>query len=170
MEYGGEALRGYFVEGLSGEQYALPEAVRELEAERRRAEPHVLVSVCDPANLWGVAFPLLRLDGTRALTSRIPQNWLVLRGGRPVLLAEGHGRELTRLSGWEAADLGGVVAALKSVIDRPLALRPIRRLEVLTWDGTPARETEAGPALLDAGFTADGPRLSWDGYPGPARR
>jgi ATP-dependent Lhr-like helicase len=170
MEYGGEALRGYFVEGLSGEQYALPDAVRELEAERRRAEPHVLVSVCDPANLWGVAFPLLRLDGTRATTARIPQNWLVLRGGRPVLLAEGHGRELTRLSGWEAADLGGVVAALKSVVDRPLALRPIRRLEVLTWDGGPARETEAGPALLDAGFTADGPRLSWDGYPGPARR
>src|SRR5438309_574053 len=91
MEYAGEALRGYFVEGLSGEQYARPDAVRELEAERRRAEPHVLLNVCDPANLWGVAFPLLRLDGTRAMAARIPQNWLVARGGRPVLLAEGHG-------------------------------------------------------------------------------
>jgi len=170
LEYGGEVLRGYFVEGLSGEQYALPDAVRELEAERRRAEPHVLVNVCDPANLWGVAFPLLRPDGTRATASRIPQNWLVTRGGRPVLLAEGYGRELTRLSGWEAADLGGVVAALKSVMDRPLALRPIRRLEVLTWDEASVRDTEVGAALIGAGFTADGPRLSWDGYPGPTRR
>jgi ATP-dependent helicase Lhr and Lhr-like helicase len=170
MEYGGEVARGYFVEGLSGEQYALPDAVRELEAARGRAEPHVLVNVCDPANLWGPVFPVVRPDGTRAGAARIPQNWLVTRAGRPIVLAEGHGRDLTRLSGWEAADLGGVVAALMSVIDRPLALRPVRRLEVLTWDGTPVRQTEAGAALIAAGFTADGARLSWDGYPGPARR
>ena len=85
-------------------------------------------------------------------------------------LAEGHGRELTSLSGWEPADLRGVVGALKSVIERPMAYRPVRRLEVLTWDGKPMRETEAVSAFLEAGFTADGPRLSWDGYPGTARR
>jgi len=56
------------------------------------------------------------------------------------------------------------------VTDRPPALRPIRRLEVLTWDEAPVRDTEVGAALIGAGFTADGPRLSWDGYPGPARR
>ena len=170
MEYGGEILRGYFVEGLSGEQYALPEAVRELTAERRRAEPHVLVNVCDPANLWGTAFPLSKRDGTRSTAARLPQNWLITRAGAPVLLAEGHGRELTSLSGWEPADLRGAVGALKSVIERPMAHRPIRRLEVLSWDGKPMRETEAVSAFLEAGFTADGPRLSWDGYPGTARR
>src|SRR5437879_397510 len=31
MEYGGEVVRGYFVEGLSGEQYALEDTLRELE-------------------------------------------------------------------------------------------------------------------------------------------
>ncbi len=170
MEYAGEVLRGYFVEGLSGEQYALPDAARDLESERRRAEPHVLVNVCDPANLWGSVFPISRRDGTRATATRIPQNWLVTRAGRPVLLAEGYGRDLTTLSGWEPADLGGVVGALKSVLERPMGLRPVRRLEVLSWDGQPARETEAGSAFLGAGFTADGPRLSWDGYPGPSRR
>jgi ATP-dependent Lhr-like helicase len=170
MEYGGEVLRGYFVEGLSGEQYALPEAVREFEGQRRRAEPHVLVNVCDPANLWGAVFPLLTHTGARAAAARLPQNWLITRAGKPVLLVESYGRECTTLSGWEPADLGGVVRALKAVIERPMAVRPVRRLEILSWDGAPIRDTEAGAAFMAAGFSADGPRLSWDGYPGPARR
>src|SRR5262249_14535755 len=43
MEYGGEVVRGYFVEGLSGEQYALEDCLVDLAATPRRAEPHVLV-------------------------------------------------------------------------------------------------------------------------------
>ena len=57
--------------------------------------------------------------------------------------------------------------AFQALMDRPLTLRPVRRLEVLTWDGRPVRQSEAFDALVRAGFTADGPRLSWDGYPGP---
>ncbi len=30
--------------------------------------------------------------------------------------------------------------------------------------------TSAFAAFVEAGFSVDGPRLSWDGYPGPARR
>jgi hypothetical protein len=52
-------------------------------------------------------------------------------------------------------------------MDRPLTLRPVRRLEVFIWDGRPVRQSEAFDVLVQAGFTADGPRLSWDGYPGP---
>jgi hypothetical protein len=43
----------------------------------------------------------------------------------------------------------------------------VRRLEVLGWDGRPIRETDAFSAFVEAGFSADGSRLSWDGYPGP---
>ncbi|HBH02954.1 MAG TPA: hypothetical protein DDZ42_13705 [Candidatus Rokubacteria bacterium] len=168
MEYGGEVVRGYFVEGLSGEQYALGDALADLGAPAaRRAEPHVLVNVTDPANLWGRVFALTGADGARVAAPRIPTSWLVFRAGRPVLLAEGQGRDLTPLAGWEPADLPGVVAALREVMDRPLLLRPVRRLEILTWAGRPVRETEAFAALTGAGFSADGPRLTWDGYPGP---
>ena len=167
MEYGGEVVRGYFVEGLSGEQYALADALPDLGAAPRRAEPHTLVSLADRANLWGRVFTLARRDGSRVPATRIPQNWLVARAGHPVLLAEGHGRELTPLAGWEAVDLPGAIGALAAVMDRPLTQRPVRRLEVLAWDGRPVRDTEAFDALLAAGFSADGPRLSWDGYPGP---
>jgi ATP-dependent helicase Lhr and Lhr-like helicase len=168
MEYGGEVVRGYFVEGLSGEQYALDDALAELATPpARRAEPHVLVNLTDPANLWGRVWPLSRRDGGRISVARLPHAWLVLRAGRPVLLAENYGRELTPLSGYEPVDLPGVVRALQAMLDRPLTLRPVRRLEVLGWEGQPIRNTEAFAAFVEAGFAVDGSRLSWDGYPGP---
>ena len=167
MEYGGEVVRGYFVAGLSGEQYALAEALSDLDAPSRRAEPHVLVNMIDPANLWGRVFALSRLDGSRVTAPRLPQNWLVFRQGRPRLLAEGYGRELTPLAGWEDVDLPGTIAALQSLMERPILLRPVRRLEITTWNGGPIRGSAVFEAFVGAGFSADGARLSWDGYPGP---
>jgi len=167
MEYGGEVVRGYFVQGLSGEQYALEDALTDLAAGSRRAEPHVLVNITDPANLWGRMFPLSRAGGSRVSAARIPTTWLVMRSGRPIVVAEGQGRDLTPLAGFEDVDLPGAVRALQSVFDRPPSLRPVRRLEVLAWDGRPVRDTLALGALVDAGFTVDGPRVTWDGHPGP---
>jgi len=167
MEYGGEVVRGYFVEGLSGEQYVLEECLTDLAASSRRAEPHVLVNLADPANLWGRAWPLSRRDGGRLSAARLPHAWLIVRAGRPVVLAENYGRELTPLAGYEAVDLPGTVRALQTLMERPLTLRPVRRLEVLGWDGRPVRDTEAFAGFVEAGFTADGSRLTWDGYPGP---
>jgi len=170
MEYGGEVVRGYFVEGLSGEQYALEDTLRDLETPSRRAEPHVLVTIADPANLWGRVFSLSRRDGQRAAAARIPTTWLITRQGRPVLLAEGQGRALTPLAGWEAVDLPGAIRALQGVVDPPLPLRRVRRLDVEQWDNRPIRESEAFDAFVAAGFSVDGPRLSWDGHPGPRWR
>ena len=167
MEYGGEVVRGYFVHGLSGEQYALADALTDLDTPARRAEPHVLVNMIDPANLWGRIFALSRRDGSRVSAARLPQNWLVFRQGRPRLLVEGSGRDLTPLAGWEDVDLPGVIAAFQSMMERPLTLRPVRRLEIMTWDGQPVRGSAVFAPLVAAGFTADGGRLSWDGYPGP---
>jgi hypothetical protein len=59
------------------------------------------------------------------------------------------------------------VRTLTTLVERPLLLRPVRRLHVLTWAGQPVRQSDAFAAFSDAGFTADGPRLSYDGYPGP---
>jgi ATP-dependent Lhr-like helicase len=170
MEYGGEVVRGYFVEGLSGEQYALQEALTELDAPARRAEPHVLVNIADPANLWGRTLTLTRLDGVRATAARIPTTWLIVRQGRPILLVEGQGRSLTPLAGWQAVDFPGAIRALVSAVERPLTLRPVRRLDVFDWDGRPVRESEAFDPLVAAGFTVDGPRLTRDGHAGPRFR
>src|SRR5256885_14157207 len=104
MEYGGEVVRGYFVEGLSGEQYALEDTLRELETPSRRAEPHVLATIADPANLWPRVFTLTRRNGQRASAARIPTTWLIVRQRRPVLPAEGQRRALTRPAGGEPGD------------------------------------------------------------------
>ena len=57
MELVGDVRRGYFVEGLSGAQFALPEAARQLQdlcLPSTAAAPVVLLHSLDPANLYGV--------------------------------------------------------------------------------------------------------------------
>ena len=58
MELRGDVRGGRFVQGFSGEQYALPEAVPLLRAVRRRgAMAPVEVSAADPLNFVGVLIP-----------------------------------------------------------------------------------------------------------------
>src|SRR5262249_14308120 len=102
MELAGEVRRGYFVEGLSGAQFALPEAARLLQGlslPATAAAPVLLVHSLDPANLYGSAAPfdIPLLDGGTRPLARRAGNWLVLRAGRPVLIVEQHGRRLTAL-------------------------------------------------------------------------
>jgi ATP-dependent Lhr-like helicase len=151
MEYGGEVVRGYFVEGLSGEQYALEDALEDLAASPRRGAAHVLVAVSDPANVWGRVFTITRADGTRVTPPR-GGGWLVLRDGAPVLLAENHGREMSTLAAWQPGDLSGAIDALAGVLERPPACRPVRRIEVASWNGQPVATTEVFGALRRAGL------------------
>jgi len=64
MEARGEVRGGRFVEGLVGEQFALPEAVEALRAMRRRhgGVDVVLVAAADPLNLVGILVPGARLS------------------------------------------------------------------------------------------------------------
>jgi ATP-dependent Lhr-like helicase len=59
MEARGTIRGGRFVNGFSGEQYALPEAVEGLRAVRKqeRAGETVTLSAADPLNLVGVVLP-----------------------------------------------------------------------------------------------------------------
>src|SRR5688572_23483713 len=51
MEFRGEVRRGYFVRGLAGAQFALPEAVEQLRAtEPDATAPFVVIAASDPAN------------------------------------------------------------------------------------------------------------------------
>ena len=63
LEARGEVRGGRFVAGMSGEQYALPEAVSLLRAVRKRkdVEP-VTVSAADPLNYRGILTPDARVS------------------------------------------------------------------------------------------------------------
>jgi ATP-dependent Lhr-like helicase len=98
LEARGEIRGGRFVAGISGEQFALPEAVGALREARRAERAGVLVSLsgADPLNLLGVLTPGARLP---ALTG----NRVLYRDGVPVaLLAGGEVRFLATFAPQEA--------------------------------------------------------------------
>jgi ATP-dependent Lhr-like helicase len=83
LEARGEIRGGRFVSGMSGEQFALPEAVGQLRAVRRldRGGRLIGLSAADPLNLTGIITPGERTPG---LTS----NRVLYRDGVPVLARE----------------------------------------------------------------------------------
>ncbi len=83
LEARGEIRGGRFVTGMSGEQFALPEAVGQLRATRR-IEPAgqlIALSAADPLNLTGIITPGERVPG-------ITRNRILYRDGVPVAALE----------------------------------------------------------------------------------
>jgi ATP-dependent helicase Lhr and Lhr-like helicase len=160
-EWRGEVRRGYFVEGLSGVQYASEEAAAELArlaAHRGDASPVVLVSTIDPANLYGGGAPLdvELLDGGTARLPRVAGNFLAIRDGRPVLIVESYGKRLTALPWAEPAD---IESALKLL---PTLTGPGRRvLKVELYNGVHAAEGPAAERLAGVGFVRDYPGMAY---------
>src|SRR5207237_10492796 len=83
MEARGTIRGGRFVNGFSGEQYALPEAVDALRAVRRRerAGETVTLSAADPLNLVGIVLPGPRLPALGGSTVTYVDG--VLEGATP---------------------------------------------------------------------------------------
>jgi ATP-dependent Lhr-like helicase len=104
LEARGEIRGGRFVDGFSGEQYALSEAVARLRSIRRTKPAGTLVSVsgADPLNLIGIATPG---DRVPALSG----NRVLYRDGDPVALQEGRTTrflvEIEPAAEWEARNV-----------------------------------------------------------------
>jgi ATP-dependent Lhr-like helicase len=101
LEARGEIRGGRFVSGMSGEQFALPEAVGQLRSIRRLQGGGRLVSVgaADPLNLTGILTPGERIPGLAA-------NRVLYRDGVPVLAKEaGQVKSLITDEGEPAAEL-----------------------------------------------------------------
>ncbi len=154
LEYAGQIRRGLFVAGVSGEQYALPEAVELLRAMRNRgaSETWTVVSASDPCALWGVVLPGPKI-------ARLPGNLVIVRAGKPILALEG-GRILFLAEGSDGA--------LTEAVDTLVKQRQGRKLVIEWWNGEPITASKGWGLLADAGFHTDGERLVYDGFPGPA--
>jgi ATP-dependent Lhr-like helicase len=163
-EWRGELRRGYFVEGLSGVQYATDQAVRELArlpAAADSASPLVHLWTVDPANLFGsgAPFDVELLDGGAARLPRLPGNSLVLRCGRPVLIIEAYGKRLTGLPWATLADIESALNFLPSLTN------PIRRiLKVESYNGAAVLESPVAKRLGQLGFVRDYPALAYYRY------
>lgn len=84
LEARGEIRGGYFVSGVSGEQFALPEAIGSLRSIRKSPLRMELVTISgsDPLNVAGVLTPGPRI-------AAIAANRILLRDGLPVAALEG---------------------------------------------------------------------------------
>src|SRR5205085_9143194 len=115
LEARGEIRGGYFIAGVSGEQFALPEAIGLLRAIRKSQPDMQLVtlSAADPLNLQGILTPGSRIAAFTA-------NRLSFRNGLPLAALEGG--EVRKLSE-EAVPDSEIETALKVGRLRP-SLRP----------------------------------------------
>jgi ATP-dependent Lhr-like helicase len=164
MEMRGDVRRGYFVQGLPGLQYALPEAVERLRAIRDGASGDaelVVLNACDPANLYGPrrdgAGGPLTVQGEPLAFARVPSTWLVQQRGLPALVAGDGGAHLTVPQG---VDEGLVRRALDALLAH--LARFERRVSVETWNGEAVLNSPGQPLLEAAGFVRAYPAMVWE--------
>ncbi len=151
LELRGEVRRGYFVVGLSGIQYALPEAVEALRARPRADVTIVVLNATDPANLLGGEYP----NTSAPRFARLPSTHLALLRGQAVALFEEGGAQITTLTGADPADVARAVAAY---LARPF---PPRRVVVSGWNDEAVLGSPGEPLLRGLGFHSTPSALEW---------
>jgi ATP-dependent Lhr-like helicase len=122
----GEIRRGYFVEGLSGVQFAHKDAVEQLRAAPTDAM--IVVNATDPANIADLA--------------RVASTHVVLWRGQPIVIAEDHGERISAR---------GEEGALKRAL-QTYAERAPRRIVVKQWNGAEVRGSDGEAILQSLGF------------------
>ncbi|MGH7495475.1 MAG: DNA glycosylase AlkZ-like family protein [bacterium] len=165
LEWQGEIRRGYFIEGLSGIQFALPEALEtlaQLRSEKNTpfAAP-AFISTADPALPFGDAVPwdLQDSNGNNTGVVRSAGNHLLFVEDRPVLYSENYGTRLWTLPDWRADFAESLLANLKVWLQLPPHLRPRSRIEILQVNEAPAAECAFAETLVQNGFEREGEKL-----------
>ncbi len=161
LEMRGEVRRGYFVQGLPGLQFALPEVVERLRALRDQTDDSTLtvLNACDPTNLFGPALDdgPLTAQGEPLTFARLPSTWLVQGRGLPLLVAANGGANMITVQG---ADDELIRRALLALLDH--LARFERRVSVETWNGEPVLDSAGRSILEAAGFYRSYPAMVWE--------
>ena len=112
----GEIRGGYFVNGVSGEQFALPEAIGSLRSIRKTAAKGELIAIsaADPLNLAGILTPGPRITA-------IASNRILLRDGVPIAALEAG--KITASNG-EPSETERAIQLALQVGTMPVSLRP----------------------------------------------
>jgi ATP-dependent Lhr-like helicase len=148
LEFRGDVRRGYFVRGLSGAQFALPEAVELLRATDDTADAApVVMTVTDPANVYTLPLPT---DPARDqfVRPRSRGALLVSIDGLVVMIAERRGERIVIRP--DTSD-EVVTRAVGALVEHLLA-RTTKDLVVETIEGQPASGSPRLDAFRAAGF------------------
>ncbi len=166
LEWQGEIRRGYFIEGLSGIQFALPEAVALLEQlhaspQTTNSASGILLSTLDPVLPFGeaVAWDVKDDDGNKIAIVRAPSNHLFFVEEKPVLYSENYGARLWTLQDWREAFVELLAKSLKVWLQLPPAIRPRQRIEVEQLNESAASTSSFIEAFIKNGFEIEGEKL-----------
>jgi ATP-dependent Lhr-like helicase len=156
MEWRDEVRRGYFVEGLSGVQFALSHAA-EILANANSGETFsgsMMLSLLDPAVPYGggANLPLRGIDGQPLSLVRQASNHLLFVDAKAVVYAENYGARLWSVADATAQQLAASLSCLKQFLLLPDFLRPRKRIEVETWNNIAITDTPAAAWLEELGF------------------
>ncbi|MGQ9455402.1 MAG: DEAD/DEAH box helicase [Armatimonadota bacterium] len=158
MELAGEIERGYFVEGLTGAQFALPEAVDELLGRKpgtrivdqpAQERIGILVNACDPVYLFGTSGPF---DEGFGRLNRLPSNYAVLLNGKPVVTVELASRTLNIRQNLSVEDMETALATLVHLVDTPWPIRAYRKVEISYLGSEPVIGSPVENILRSIGF------------------
>jgi len=170
LELLGKVQRGYFIEDLSGEQYAPPEAVEALRAVRLRRpdpeedeveavpddEPMILLNLRDPANPFDGLFDLTTALGetvkSQVRISRTPQKHLVFRAGQPLVLYDRAGA-MTVLADLTRAEMEEALSLLLRLAESSSSRKESRIIYIRDWNGHPIDVSPARHLLTHLGFS-----------------
>jgi ATP-dependent Lhr-like helicase len=147
----GHVRRGWFVEGMGGGQFALPEAVDRLRAVRDPtggSPPVVVLRANDPAQPYGAVLPWPEHPAGEGDSPTTPRRdastYVVLRDGELLATVSPAGR---RLISWDREAMPLVARALAQLVDQ----RRVERLAIEQLDDGPV-DPEVVRAFADTGF------------------
>jgi len=165
LEWQGEIRRGYFVSGLSGVQFALPEAVELLEKESRAPTSEdgnpIILSSLDPALPFGggIDWGLSDSQGNRLKVLRSASNHLVLVDGEVVMVGERFFERLSVIKDLSQHTWHLMVNRLHEYLKLPYPIKPVNRIEIHQINTLPAAASPLAKHLLESGFEKDSTRL-----------
>lgn len=87
-EYIGKVNRGYYIEGMSGIQFILPEAAGMLNL---LSDEYRVINSCDPSQIYGQIAPR---DLEKSSWICTPGTLVVIKSGKPVLIVEAYGERV----------------------------------------------------------------------------
>jgi ATP-dependent Lhr-like helicase len=143
----GNVRRGWFVEGLGGAQFALPEAVDRLRAVREPTggtPPVVVLRANDPAQPYGAVLAWPAHPGEAATPRRDTSSYVVLRDGELLATVSPSGR---RLVVWDRSTMQDIARGLARLVEQ----RRVDRLAIEQLDDGPV-DPETVRAFAGTGF------------------
>ena len=151
--------------GLSGIQFALPEAVELLEKVSQTPTSGdgnpILLSSLDPALPFGGGLDWGQSDsrGNPLKLIRSVSNHLVLVEGEIVMTGENFFQRLSVFKDLSQYTWQLMVNRLREYLKMPYPIKPVNRIEIRQINKLPAAESPVAIHLLETGFEKDGTRL-----------